>query len=137
MLSSLIKEHKNIRLDVVSLAEARETIALASTSSVFDERLQNQMKIVLDFVQDQLKHVPNARREHMTLGDFIQRHSYLGGTQVATETGTESFLADVLQRKISQIIGNSVDTSAADMIDWELAGVRTNPGTHQKEDDRI
>jgi|LauGreDrversion4_2_1035121.scaffolds.fasta_scaffold67638_6 hypothetical protein len=41
MLSSLIKEHKNIRLDVVSLAEARETIALASTSSVFDERLQN------------------------------------------------------------------------------------------------
>ena len=73
----------------------------------------------------------------MTLGEFMQRHSYLGGAQTATENGTESFLADVLQRKISQIIGNSVDSSAADLIDWELAGVRTNPGTHKKEDERI
>ena len=89
------------------------------------------MKVVLDFVQDSLSHVPHSRRESMTLGDYIQRHGYIqGAASLASENGSERFLADVLQRKIKQVIGESVDTSAADMIDWELAGVRTNPGVH-------
>lgn len=50
MLQSLLKDHKQLRLDVVSLAEAREKVANAPTSASFDERLQSQMKLVLDFV---------------------------------------------------------------------------------------
>lgn len=138
MLESLLKGHKQLRLDVVSLAEARETVANAATSASFDERLQSQMKLVLDFVQEQLKHVPHARREQMTLGEFLSRHTYLsGGTSLASESGTERFLADVLQRKLKQVIGDSVEAGAADFVDWELANVRTNPGTHKKEDARV
>ena len=38
-LQSILKNYQSIRLDVVSLAETRETLANAPTSSVFDERL--------------------------------------------------------------------------------------------------
>jgi len=69
----------NTRLDVVSLAEARETVAHAPTSSVFDEKAQAQFRTVLDFVEEQLKFVQHSRREAMTLGDFVNRHTYLNG----------------------------------------------------------
>ena len=67
-------------MDVVSLAETRETVAHAPTSNVFDERALSQFKTVLDFVEDQLKFVPHSRREAMTLGDFVNRHTYLNGS---------------------------------------------------------
>ena len=78
---------------MVSLAEARETVAHAPTSSVFDERAQNQFKTVLDFVEDQLKYVPHSRREAMTLGDFINRHTYMNGNNSTTGGHQEPFMA--------------------------------------------
>lgn len=44
-------------------------------------------------------------------------------------------MADVLKNKLQQVIGDSIDQSAS--IDWEFAGVRTNPLTHQQEDARV
>ncbi len=76
-LQALLKNYLSTRLDVVSLAEARETVSQASTCSTFDEKLQNQVRLVLDFVQDSLKHVPHSRREHMTLGAYLHRHGYV------------------------------------------------------------
>lgn len=123
---------------MVSLAEARETISQASTSSTFDEKLQNQVRMVLDFVQDSLKHVPHARREHMTLGQYLHRHGYVQGAAAsAADNATEQFLSDILRRKLEKVIGRAVDVNAADLVDWEAAGVRTNPGLHAQEEARV
>lgn len=46
-------------------------------------------------------------------------------------------MADVLKRKIQNILGSKIDIHATDMIDWEFGGVRTNPGVHAKEDERV
>jgi hypothetical protein len=78
-MKKFLDNYQNTRLDVVSLAEARETVANAPTSNNFDERLQSQLRHVLDFVDDQLKLVPHARREAMTLGEFLARHPYTAG----------------------------------------------------------
>ena len=39
-------------------------------------------------------------------------------------------MADILKRKIQDVLGSSIGVQAADMIDWEFGGVRTNPGIH-------
>lgn len=62
-LQSFLSSYLNTPLDVVSLAEARETVAQAPTSSLFDEKLQAQITQVLDFAEEQLKYVPHSRRE--------------------------------------------------------------------------
>jgi hypothetical protein len=89
----------------VSLAEARETVAHAPTSSVFDERAQSQFRTVLDFVEEQLKFVPHSRREAMTLGDFVNRHTYLNGGTSSAGAHQEPFMAQILRNKISEVLG--------------------------------
>lgn len=116
---------------MISLAEAKETVSHAPTSSLFDERAQSQFKTVLDFVEDQLAFVPHSRREAMTLGDFLSRHTYTNGGG----SSREPFLAQVLRNKISEVLGeHQVDINAAEVIDWEYVGVRTNPHIHEQED---
>jgi hypothetical protein len=79
--------------------------------------------------------VPHARREAMTLGQYIERHGYI--TQGSGSERKEDYIADILKRKIEQVLGQAVDINEANYIDWEVAGVRTNPGMHQAEDARI
>jgi hypothetical protein len=93
------------RLDIVSLAEAKETVAHAPTSSIFDERAQAQFRTVLDFIEDQLKFVPHSRREAMTLGDFINRHSYFSSSSSSNEVHKQPFLTSVLKNKITEALG--------------------------------
>jgi hypothetical protein len=135
-LKKFLDNYQNTRLDVVSLAEARETVINAPTSNHFDERLQSQMRHVLDFVDDQLRMVPHARREAMTLGDFLARHTYTAGG-VGNHNSQEQFLSNILKNKIEQVLGSSVDTNGADIIDWEYGTVRTNPIIHEQEDTRV
>ena len=131
-LQSFLSSYMNTPLDVVSLAEARETVAQAPTSSLFDERLQAQITQVLDFAEEQLKYVPHARREQISLGDFLARHTYTGGS---TSQSSQQYMADVLRNKLQQVIGDSIDQAAT--IDWEFGGFRTNPLTHKQEDARV
>ena len=51
-LQNFYNNYLNTRLDVVSLAELRETVSVAPTSSVFDEKAQAQFRTVLDFVEE-------------------------------------------------------------------------------------
>ena len=55
------------------------------------------MSSVLEFVEDSLKFVPNTRREAMTLGDYLQRHSYIGQTQ---EYSRDEHITGILKNKI-------------------------------------
>jgi hypothetical protein len=71
----------------------------------------------------------------MTLGDYIERHSYI--TKPSGPERRENHMGDVLRRRIEEVIGKAVDVSGADVIDWELAEVRTNPGVQRNEDERI
>lgn len=80
-----------------------------------------------------MKFVPHARREAMTLGDYIQRHSYINNTNEEQP----QYMTDILKRKIQEVIGESANIFGADLIDWEFADYRTNPGTHAQEDARI
>jgi hypothetical protein len=127
-LQSFLESYLNTRLDVVSLAEARETVANAPTSSLFDEKLQAQVKSVLDFAEESLRGVPHSRREHITLGDYIQRHNYISNQ--GTSAAASNYLPDLLKRRINQIVGQALDIEDS-TIDWELAGVRTNPIIHK------
>lgn len=45
-------------------------------------------------------------------------------------------MASVLKNKITEVLGEQIDINAAEVIDWEFAGVRTNPHIHQQEDNR-
>lgn len=89
---------------MVSLSEARETVLNAPTSTHFDEKLQQQMRIVLDFVEDQLRLVPHARREAMTLGDFLARHPYTS-SGASNNAQLEQFLSGILKNKLESVIG--------------------------------
>jgi hypothetical protein len=129
-LQGFLQGYLDTRLDVVSLAEAKETVANAPTSQLFDERLQGQVRAVLEYVEDSLKTVPHQRREQMTLGEYLQRHSYINSLQ-----GSQEYLNDILKRRIESLLGTSEDDTAT--IDWELAGVRTNPLIHEQEDTRV
>jgi len=82
---------------------------------------------VLDFVEDQLKSVPHSRREAMTLGDFVNRHSYLNGGISTAGAHQDQFLSQILRNKITEVLGSQSDINAAEVIDWEYASVRTNP----------
>lgn len=88
----------------MSLSEARETVQNAPTSTNFDEKLQQQMRIVLDFVEDQLRLVPHARREGMTLGDFLARHPYTS-IGASNNASLEQFLSGILKTKLETVIG--------------------------------
>lgn len=121
-------------MDVVSLAEARETVANAPTSTLFDEKLQAQIKMVFDFADDSLKGVPNARREQITLGDYLQRHNYISNSQNNSQAAP--FLPELLKRRLTQLVGDAIDTDNA-TIDWEYANVRTNPHIHNQVDAQV
>ena len=97
-LQGFLASYLNTPLDVISLAEARETVANAPTSNLFDEKLQAQIKLVLDFAEESLKGVPNARREQITLGDYLQRHNYIA--QSSNNAQTSPYLPDLLKRKL-------------------------------------
>jgi hypothetical protein len=84
------------------------------------------MLSVLEFAEDVLKGVPHSRREQMTLGEFMDRHNYIGG-----------HLNTVMSNKLKQVLGESIEGYAADVIDWEFGGVRTNPIVHMQEDAKI
>ena len=64
----------------------------------------------------------------MTLGEYIQRHSYIQSASMSES---------ILKNKIQEVLGSTIDMGAADMIDWEFGGVRTNPGIHELEDKRV
>ena len=134
-IERFLHNYLQTRLDVVSLADARETVAQAPTSTVFDERLQAQIKTVLDFVEDSLRIVPHSRREAMTLGDYIERHGYIA--QSGQTDRREEHMNEILKRKIQDVLGKSVDINGADLIDWEYAGVNTNPSIHAQQDIRV
>jgi hypothetical protein len=51
-LQNLMNNYMKTPLDVVSIAEARATVAHAPTSATFDERMQAQFRTLLDFVED-------------------------------------------------------------------------------------
>ena len=51
-LQNLMNNYMNTPLDVVSIAEARATVAHAPTSATFDERMQAQFRTLIDFVED-------------------------------------------------------------------------------------
>ena len=120
----------------MSLTEARETVLNAPTSTHFDEKLQGQMRQVLDFVEDQLRMVPHSRRETMKLGDFLARHPYLSGG-AGNHASLEQFLSGILKNKLEEVVGQQIDINAAEFIDWEYGTVKTNPLIHQQEDARV
>lgn len=128
--------YQSTRLDVVSLAEARETVLNAPTSTHFDEKLQTQMRQLLDFVEDQLRMIPHSRREGMKLGDFLARHPYISGG-AGNHASLEQFLSGILKNKLEQVVGQQIDINAAEFIDWEYGTVKTNPLIHEQEDARI
>jgi len=77
------------------------------------------VKSLLDFVEDSLKFVPNSRRQQITLGEYLNRHSYIHSGEVSSgDTG------HILRRKIEETIGSTV---GFDNIDWEFAGHQTSP----------
>jgi hypothetical protein len=57
------------------------------------------------------------------------RHHYVNAAAI------QEFSNDILKRKIQDIIGSAAtEMDAADVIDWEFAGVRTAPYVHKQED---
>lgn len=94
------------------------------------------MRHVLEFVDEQLKLIPHSRREGMNLGEFLARHPYTSGDS-GNNNSQEQFLSKILKNKIEQVLGSSVDTNGADLIDWEYGSVRTNPMIHEQEDTRV
>lgn len=39
--------------------------------------MKNQVKIILEYVDNSLRYVPHSRRKEITLGDFMRKHHYL------------------------------------------------------------
>ena len=128
-----LNTYMSTRLDVVSLADARATAASMTPSALFDEKLKAQILALFDFVEDSLRFVPHARREAMQLGDYIERHGYVAKS--AQRRG--DFMVDVLKNKIAEVLGKTEDLEGADFIDWEFAGLRTNPALHKEEEARV
>jgi hypothetical protein len=94
------------------------------------------MRQVLDFVEDQLRMIPHARREGMKLGDFLSRHPYVSGG-AGNQASLEQYLSSILKNKLEEVIGSQIDVNAAEFIDWEYGSVKTNPVIHQQEDARV
>ena len=69
----------------------------------------------------------------MTLGDFVNRHTYLNGGTSSAGAHQEPFMAQILRNKISEVLGTQTDINAAEVIDWEFGSVRTNPHIHDQE----
>lgn len=123
---------------MVSLAEARATVSHAPTSSSsFDEKMQAQFRTLLDFVEDSLKYVSHTRREAMTLGDFVNRHTYTSQGLSTAGAHNDDFMITALKNKLTSVLGEQANMGAADLIDWEYANVRTNPLIQEQEDGRI
>lgn len=133
-IQSFLHNYLSTPMDVISIAHAKETVANAPTSNLFDEKLQSQIKLVLDFAEDSLKGVPHARREKITLGEYLQRHNYI--SQSHSNPAASPFLPDLLKRRLQQLVGETIDTDNS-VIDWEFANARTSPEVHATQDEAV
>lgn len=80
LVESFLKDYQSMPLDVVSIAQARETIQSASEkqhsliNKEIDAKMYANILLVLDFIQESLMTVPHERRKAITLGDYMARH---------------------------------------------------------------
>jgi hypothetical protein len=110
-----------MKLDVVSLAEAKSMTDSEESSKHFDPMLKSQIKLVLNYVDKQLTYIPHTRRKEIALGEFMNRHHHLNSSSL------QEFTNDILKNLIEKTLGHMVDSQAADVIDWEFKGHKTHP----------
>jgi hypothetical protein len=86
--------------------------------------------MVLDYIQDSLKYVPNERRKEIKLGEYMNRHQFMS----AGQEGFREFADHILRNKIESTLGQMADLEKIEVIDWEYAGSITNPNMHESKD---
>lgn len=122
-LKDIMTEYRNISLDVVSLAEIQSIMKAAEASDNIKEEVIDQMKVVLHHVDEQMKFVSHERRKQLNLGEFMERHHYLGAQT------HRHYSSDLLRRQIESALGRGeTQAESAAAIDGQLGGVRTHPG---------
>jgi hypothetical protein len=67
-----MKNYRDINLDVVSIAEISQMLNSNEKRAVPLEAV-NQMKVLLDHINGELKHVSNTRRSQLTLGTYLAK----------------------------------------------------------------
>jgi hypothetical protein len=78
VLKDFINNYDDIKVDVLTIAETKAAIEANEGKLInIDSKLKIQIKIVLDFISRQLRHVPNSRRKEITLGEFINKFNHL------------------------------------------------------------
>lgn len=82
----------------------------------------------MEYINNTLSYIAHDRRQQITLGEYLSRHNYLNSASY------EELMNDVVKNRIQEILGKKVDIEKVDTIDWEFAGVRTNPLIHRIED---
>lgn len=86
----------------------------------------DQIQIVLDHVDEQMRYVSHDRRQEITLGDFMSRNHYLNASSY------RHYSSDLLKNQIENALGRieSQEDSAA-AVEWEFNGVNINPKPHE------
>ena len=70
-----MKNYLDIKLDVISIAQAKEILTNPSKNHEFiNHKQRSAIKNVLEYISDSLKHIPNERRKQIRLGDYLERN---------------------------------------------------------------
>ena len=132
-LKNVLLNYRTIPLDVVSLAEARQSVENSPTNLALDQTLKANITLVLDFISTELQYVAHERRTEMTLGEFLKQHPQLNAGSL------QEFGSDMLRRRLEKLLGRADDINDAESIEWEMAqgAVKTNPVMHHLMEEEI
>jgi hypothetical protein len=101
-LEGFFSRYKDVKLDVVSLAEVQTMIddvleVEEPHESVND--LAVQIGLVLEHVEQQMSCVSHSRRSQITLGEFMTRHHYMNNKSY------RHYSSDLLKSQIESALG--------------------------------
>jgi septin family protein len=77
MIENLMKNYLDIKLDVISIAQAKEIVHNTNGNEFITQRVKQQIKSVLEYANESMKHISNDRRKEITLGDYLKRHQFM------------------------------------------------------------
>lgn len=110
--------------DVQSLFEAKEQAEKDSSLTLLEKA---QILRLIDHCSTQMQFVSDSQRQQTSMGQFLTEYDLSSsGSLVSQSTG-------MLKRKITSALGEEAASSSAQVVDWEVDGVRTSPLDHNQD----
>ena len=113
----------NQPIDVQSIYDARQASQSDSSISAVEKA---QIQSLLAHIDERTKFISNARRESITVGQYLAEHDASSASAFA------DYANGLLRQKLISSLGKGREDG--DIIDWDVNGVRTQPVDHKIDD---